>query len=732
MNAAKTIHFYSIRNFEDWDWTNSIEKGIGGSETSAVEMAWRLARRGYDVRCYAPVPWGKDGGERAWRGTRWSHYEAADLAAPGWWIYYRCPAELDKVPDAARPGQQRWLMCQDAHYQTVLNEERGAKLDRVIVLCEWHRQSMAAQYPFLAEKLWITTNGVKLDLLREVEAAIAVPKKVFAFDWGGTLEINPSVRSIAQAALAAGHDVHLVPALGTVSGLTDADIHALYEKNVAAAGVPGIPIHRVGDGRVALDKQDVLKAIKADYFWDDLESNVEAARAIGVKATQVTGVTPVPMPQLGHRNPHKLIWASSPDRGLLPLLDIFRKAKEFVPDLELHVFYGFNNIDTLTAGQNSWADSLLRSKREIQARLTQPGVVWRGRVSQQELYREWLSAGIWCQPTSFHETSCITCMEAQALGAVPIFNPIGALRDNVGCGIVIAGDPATDKLVQSRYVGEIVRLCREPAFTDGIRQPMMRWARSVWNWERPVDQWECAFLGWPQEQNHQFLFQHKHATGRVLNVGCDEDASGWRAKGAVNLDVRWQSPVTKKANAAHVIHDIRNQLPCCLGLFDTIILGDIMEHIADAEWDRVLAVCRDGLTAHGQILITCPDDGAREWAEQHMTAQTIPEPYAAGVPSFHTRAITRADIERHLAAVGLEVVLYQPIDYSLFEGHGIVARRLTDGDCGHDDRERADARPVGQSDGPAVHAVPARRKKRQQPRATVHAHRRGVRRRGSQ
>lgn len=35
--------FYSSVNFEKWDFRNSIRKGIGGSETSHVEMAWRLA-----------------------------------------------------------------------------------------------------------------------------------------------------------------------------------------------------------------------------------------------------------------------------------------------------------------------------------------------------------------------------------------------------------------------------------------------------------------------------------------------------------------------------------------------------------------------------------------------------------------------------------------------------------------------------------------------------------------
>ena len=40
--------FFSPVNFQRWDWRSSVETGIGGSETSHVEMAWRLANRGHE------------------------------------------------------------------------------------------------------------------------------------------------------------------------------------------------------------------------------------------------------------------------------------------------------------------------------------------------------------------------------------------------------------------------------------------------------------------------------------------------------------------------------------------------------------------------------------------------------------------------------------------------------------------------------------------------------------
>ena len=43
------FYLYSPVCFEKWDWRSSVKTGIGGSETSHVEMAWRLAARGHKV-----------------------------------------------------------------------------------------------------------------------------------------------------------------------------------------------------------------------------------------------------------------------------------------------------------------------------------------------------------------------------------------------------------------------------------------------------------------------------------------------------------------------------------------------------------------------------------------------------------------------------------------------------------------------------------------------------------
>lgn len=361
--------FYSPICFEKWDWHNSIDddKGIGGSETSHVEMSWRLARRGHEVITYAPVPWEK--GCQEWRGTKWYPLEEADFSLAGVWIIYRDPPTIMKF-DHSRDDQQLWLLMQDYDYPS-WTEENIKHTDKIITLCKAHGYDVGSRRPNTWDKIWLTSNGLKVDLIEEIEK----------------------------------------------------------------------------------------------------EGPIE-------------------------RNPYKMIFTSSPDRGLKWVIQSFLRAREFVPELELHAFYGFNNLSKL-----KWAKKQIE---ELEVLLKSPGVHWRGRVGQRQLYKEWMSSGLWVYQTNFLETSCISCMEAQAMGAIPIFNPVYALGENIQFGIPIYGDAYDDPLTRARYVGEIVRLATNHELQEKIREKMMPWARKHFDWEVFTEQWIC------EAENRRADFEAKY------------------------------------------------------------------------------------------------------------------------------------------------------------------------------------------------------------------------------
>jgi 2-polyprenyl-3-methyl-5-hydroxy-6-metoxy-1,4-benzoquinol methylase/glycosyltransferase involved in cell wall biosynthesis len=164
------------------------------------------------------------------------------------------------------------------------------------------------------------------------------------------------------------------------------------------------------------------------------------------------------------RDPHKAVYSSSPDRGLPALLKVWPQIRERVPDATLHVFYGFDNWEKAAQARGSAPElqgiALLREQMKA---LETHGVVYRDKVDQGTLAREFLSAGVWSYPTWFTETSCITAMEAQAAGLRIVTSSIAALNETVGqdYGVLLDGDWLSADY-QERFVDEVVRAMTTP------------------------------------------------------------------------------------------------------------------------------------------------------------------------------------------------------------------------------------------------------------------------------
>lgn len=187
------------------------------------------------------------------------------------------------------------------------------------------------------------------------------------------------------------------------------------------------------------------------------------------------------------RNPNRLFFPSSPDRGLKLLMENWFRIREINKKAELHVAYGFNNMEAIVraVGPEDWR---YEYQKELLALARQPGITLTGRLNQSKVYAEWLQTQAWAHPTSFPETSCITCMEAQACGAWPITNDLWALRDNVKYGWMVDGVPQNSPLIRANWLH-----CLEEAFScrkEKERKEMQEWALAYHDWENVVDQWE--------------------------------------------------------------------------------------------------------------------------------------------------------------------------------------------------------------------------------------------------
>ena len=185
------------------------------------------------------------------------------------------------------------------------------------------------------------------------------------------------------------------------------------------------------------------------------------------------------------RDPHRLIYASSPDRGLLFILKNWKRIREFCPEANLRVFYGFDNADKLGTPE------LRALKAQCLELMKQPGISWQGRIGQMDLYREWAQSSVWFYPSDWPETSCITCMDAQALGCIPITNRYWAVGENI-----LAQELLTDGLPQkSPLVGSLLLHRLHAALAgayNGYRKLLMSKAQLKYDWERVVDDYEAV------------------------------------------------------------------------------------------------------------------------------------------------------------------------------------------------------------------------------------------------
>ena len=124
------------------------------------------------------------------------------------------------------------------------------------------------------------------------------------------------------------------------------------------------------------------------------------------------------------KNPMKLVYPSSPDRGLDKLIVMLDRVREKHP-IELHVFYGFDNLYKSGPDMSALADRLRKMISE------RPWITYHGNTEQRELTDHLMEASLWVHPANFIESFCITAIETICAGTYPITRTLGALKDTL-------------------------------------------------------------------------------------------------------------------------------------------------------------------------------------------------------------------------------------------------------------------------------------------------------------
>ncbi len=210
------------------------------------------------------------------------------------------------------------------------------------------------------------------------------------------------------------------------------------------------------------------------------------------------------------RKAHRAVYSSSPDRGLEVAIRAMPIIRSFVPDAELHIYYGFKNWEAAARSMGDTGQiNLIEMIKRLIADHAKDGVVYHDRVSQDDLAREFLRSGVWSYPTWFSETSCITAMEAQAAGLRVVTSPIAALNETVGSrGSMIAGDWLSPEYL-SRFSEAVVKAMMKPGDQD--RDELMGYARQNFGLDSLAEDWSSMLLKTVQEVEDEVVPPYRAA-----------------------------------------------------------------------------------------------------------------------------------------------------------------------------------------------------------------------------
>lgn len=381
--GKKKIGIYTGPGWEKWT-RETVDAGMGGSETWAAELAAEFSRRGHQVflfgDCQEPHI-DRDGVAYI------PHQEMEDTLLYDWLDVLICSRTVEPVRKKNLHASQVWVMIHDVFISQdpKVHEKVDWRIKGYAYLSDWHKDFLIQHHGLNPAKMWLTMNGVNSGL----------------YDWRKFMESS---------------GYHFNPPTG---------------------------------------------------YWD--------------------------FQGLGSPKKNQSVYSSSPDRGLLQLLQILPEIREVVPDFKLLVAYGFHNWESAAKQRNNPQE--MAHIAEIKRLMNQPGVEYLGRIDKKTLARHQMQSKVWLYPTWFSETFCITAVENGLAKNAIVSTDLAGLQTTVGkAGILVPWEGQYTEKYLRTFVAHAVQVLLND-------QLLPVWANNVYEkakeytWQAAADGWERQF-GW--------------------------------------------------------------------------------------------------------------------------------------------------------------------------------------------------------------------------------------------
>lgn len=180
--------------------------------------------------------------------------------------------------------------------------------------------------------------------------------------------------------------------------------------------------------------------------------------------------------------PGRVIYQTSPDRGLHNLLLLWPEIRRRVPHATLHVT-GTPELMARTFMQAEWAGSdeerMARQLADgIVAAQRAGGVEFLGRVTRDRMLRELSEASCFAFPGECFspcETFSVSILEAMVIGVPVVLSPVDALASVWGSAAVMCL-PASERFWRSDFVDHVVRVLGDRHFSQRVSERQREYA----------------------------------------------------------------------------------------------------------------------------------------------------------------------------------------------------------------------------------------------------------------
>jgi glycosyltransferase involved in cell wall biosynthesis len=176
--------------------------------------------------------------------------------------------------------------------------------------------------------------------------------------------------------------------------------------------------------------------------------------------------------------PLRFFYSSNPIRGMFNLLHMWPAIREAFPTATLKIYTQLDHTSHVP-GLSVLIENINGEN----------GVDINDRVPQEVLAKEFAKADYWLYPTNFPETYCITALEAQVCGCIPIYTDVGCLKDTVGDrGIMLKHNNNSPIEQTAEVISHIKYLENNPDEKSILRRKGMIFGQNQ-TWDKVGSEW---------------------------------------------------------------------------------------------------------------------------------------------------------------------------------------------------------------------------------------------------